>query len=66
VAAEVRIGLDLGETPAYSNLLSFLPPAEYSVLRSAAGFSSDETAIADGGTTDLLLLDRRRARQPIG
>jgi len=60
VAAEMRIGLDLGETPAYSVLLSFLPPAEYSVLLSAAGFSPDENAMADGGTTDPLEAGRTR------
>jgi|ERR1700761_110612 len=27
LAAEMRIGLDLGEVPAYFDLLSFLPPA---------------------------------------
>jgi hypothetical protein len=66
VAAEMRIGLDLGETPAYSDLLSFLPPDEYSVLLSAAGFSPHENAMADGVTTDPLLFDWRRVHQPIG
>jgi hypothetical protein len=46
----------LGETPAYADLLSFLPPAEYRVLRSAAGFSADQGGMAVGGTTHPLLL----------
>jgi len=66
LAAEMRIGLDLGETPAYFDLLSFLSPAEYSALLSAAGFSPDESPIAVTGTTDPLLYDWRRVHQPVG
>lgn len=67
LAAEMRIGLDLGEAPAYSGLLSFLPPGEYSALLRAAGFSPDESPeAAAGGTTDPLLCDWRRAWQPLG
>jgi hypothetical protein len=65
VAAEIRIGLDLGEVPAYWGLLSFLPPGECSALLGAAGFSSDENQnLAGTGTTDPLLREWRRARQP--
>jgi len=54
VAAEMRIGLDLGETPAYSDLLSFLPPAEYSALLGAAHsvtgpFRSADTSFSRSG-----------------
>ncbi len=66
VATEMRIGLDLVDTPGYSDLLSFLPPDEYSALLSAAGFSSDESPTAGSETTDPLLLDWRRVHQPIG
>jgi hypothetical protein len=55
VAAEIRIGLDLGESPACGELLSFLPAAEYSALLSAAGFSPDENKMAEGGTASALI-----------
>lgn len=56
LAAEMRIGLDLGEAPGYFDLLSFLPPAEYGALLDAAGFSPDESPVAITGTADPLLL----------
>lgn len=59
LAAEMRIGLDLGEAPAYLDLLSFLPPAEYNALMDAAGFSADESPVAVTGTADPLLFDWR-------
>jgi hypothetical protein len=65
LAAEMRIGLDLGEAPAYFNLLSFLPPAEYGALLDAAGFSPYESPVAVTGTADPLLFDWRRAHQPV-
>lgn len=65
LAAEMRIGLDLGEAPAYLDLLSFLPPAEYNALLDAAGFSADESPVAATGTVDPLLFDWRRAHQPV-
>ena len=37
LAAEMRIGLDLGEVPAYFDLLSFLPSAEYGALLGRRG-----------------------------
>ena len=61
----MRVGLDLGEAPAYFDLLSFLPPAEYGALLDAAGFSPDESLIAVTGTADPLLFDWRRSHQPI-
>jgi hypothetical protein len=64
LAAEMRIGLDLGEAPAYVDLLSFLPPAEYGALLDAAGFSPDESLVAVTGTADPLLFDWRRVHQP--
>src|ERR1700761_7230482 len=66
LAAEMRIGLDLGETPAYFDLLSFLPPAEYSSLLRAAGFSVDDDIVDSTGTADPLLHDWRRVQQPLG
>jgi hypothetical protein len=65
LAAEMRIGLDLGETPAYFDLLSFLPPAEYGALLDAAGFSPDQSPVAVTGTADPLLFDWRRVQQPV-
>ena len=65
LAAEMRIGLDVGEAPAYSELLSFLPPDDYGALLEAAGFSSEESPDEVTGTTDPLLLDWRRAHQPV-
>jgi hypothetical protein len=65
LAAEMRIGLDLGEAPAYSDLLSFMPPAEYNALLSAASFSADESPVAATGTADPLLFDWRRVHQPV-
>jgi hypothetical protein len=65
LAAEMRIGLDVGEVPAYFDLLSFLPPAEYSALLSAAGFSADKGPVAATGTSDPLLFDWRRVHQPV-
>jgi len=65
LAAEMRIGLDLGEAPAYADLLSFLPPAEYSALLSTAGFSPDAGPVAATGTADPLLFDWRRVHQPV-
>jgi hypothetical protein len=65
LAAEMRIGLDLGEAPAYFDLLSFLPPAEYGALLDAAGFSPDESPVAITGTADPLLFDWRRVQQPV-
>jgi hypothetical protein len=65
LATEMRIGLDLGEAPAYFDLLSFLPPAEYNALLSAAGFSADESPVAATGTADPLLLDWRRVHHPV-
>ena len=65
VAAEMRIGLDLGDAPAYFDLLSFLPPAEYGALLDAAGFSPDESPVAVTGTADPLLFDWRRVHQPL-
>jgi hypothetical protein len=65
LAAEVRIGLDLGDAPAYFDLLSFLPPAEYHALLSAVGFSADESPVAATGTADPLLFDWRRVNQPV-
>ncbi len=55
----------LGEAPAYFNLLSFLPPAEYGALLDAAGFGPDESPAAVTGTADPLLFDWRRAHQPV-
>ena len=65
LAAEMRIGLDLGDAPAYVDLLSFLPPAEYSALLSAAGFSPDESPVAATGTAHPLLFDWRRVHRPV-
>jgi hypothetical protein len=65
LAAEMRIGLDLGEAPAYFDRLSFLPPAEFGVLLDAAGFSADDSLVAVTGTADPLLLDWRRVQQPV-
>jgi hypothetical protein len=65
LAAEMRIGLDLGEAPAYFDLLSFLPPAEFGALLDAAGFSADDSLVAVTGTADPLLLDWRRVQQPV-
>lgn len=65
LAAEMRIGLDLGDVPAYLDLLSFLPPAEYGALLDAAGFSPDESPVAVTGTADPLLFDWRRVHQPV-
>ncbi len=65
LAAEMRIGLDVGEAPAYFDLLSFLPPADYGDLLEAAGFSSDESPIEVTGTSDPLLFEWRRVHQPI-
>jgi hypothetical protein len=65
LAAEMRIGLDLGDTPSYVDLLSYLPPAECSALLDAAGFSPDESPVAATGTTDPLLFDWRRVHQPV-
>jgi hypothetical protein len=65
LAAEMRIGLDLGDAPAYADLLSFLPPADYSALLGAAGFSPDESPVAATGTADPLLFDWRRVHQPV-
>jgi hypothetical protein len=65
LAAEMRIGLDLGDAPAYGDLLSFLSPAEYGLLIEAAGFSPDASPVAVSGTADPLLLDWRRVQQPI-
>jgi hypothetical protein len=45
----------LGETPAYWELLSFLPPAEYNALMSAAGFGLTH------GRRQLVGLDSSRA-----
>jgi len=66
LAAEMRIGLDLADAPAYLGLLSFLPSAEYGALLEAAGFSVDHEWAAAAGTADPLLLEWRRAHQPIG
>jgi len=55
----------LGDAPAYFDLLSFLPPAEYSGLLSAAGFSADESPVAATGTADPLLFDWHRVHQPV-
>lgn len=66
LAAEMRIGLDVGEVPAYFDLLSFLPPADYGDLLDAAGFSSEDSPVAITGTADPLLFDWRRVHQPIG
>jgi hypothetical protein len=65
LAAEMRIGLDLGEAPAYFDLLSFLPSAEFGALLDAAGFNADDSLVAVTGTADPLLLDRRRVQQPV-
>jgi hypothetical protein len=65
LAAEMRVGLDLGEAPAYFELLSFLPPAEYGALLDAAGFSPGESPVAVTGTVDPLLFDWRRVAQPL-
>lgn len=65
LAAEMRIGLDLGDAPAYADLLSFLPPAEYGALLKAAGFSPDDSPVAVTGTVDPLLLEWRRVEQPL-
>jgi hypothetical protein len=65
LAAEMRIGLDLGEAPAYFDLLSFLPPADYGALLDAAGFSADDSPVPVTGTADPLLLEWRRAQQPV-
>jgi hypothetical protein len=65
LAAEMRIGLDLGDAPAYCDLLSFLTPAEYGALLEAAGFSPDASPVAATGTADPLLFDWRRVQQPI-
>ena len=61
----MRIGLDLDDAPAYLDLLSFLPPAEYGSLLGAAGFSADESPVAVTGTADPLLFDWRRVHQPV-
>ncbi len=61
----MRIGLDLGDVPAYFDLLSFLPPAEYGALLDAAGFRPDESPVAVTGTADPLLFDWRRVHQPV-
>jgi hypothetical protein len=61
----MRIGLDLGDAPAYVDLLSFLPAAEYSALLDAAGLSPDESPVAATGTADPLLFDWRRVHQPV-
>ena len=66
LAAEMRIGLDLGDAPAYADLLSFLPPAEYSALLGAAGFSADESPVAATGTADPLLFVGARAAARAG
>ena len=66
LAAEIRIGLDLGEAPAYFDLLSFLPPADCSSLLRAAGFSVAEGLADATGTADPLLSDWRRVQQPVG
>ena len=66
VAAEIRIGLDLGAIPAYWNLLSFLPRHECCALLSAAEFSSNENEnLADTRTTDPLLREWHRVHKPI-
>jgi hypothetical protein len=65
LAAEMRIGLDVGEAPAYFDLLSFLPPADYGTLLDAAGFGSEDSPVAVTGTADPLLFDWRRVHQPI-
>jgi hypothetical protein len=57
LAAEMRIGLDLGDAPAYVDLLSFLRPAVYGALLDGAGFSPDEGPVAVTGTADPLLFD---------
>jgi len=66
LAAEMRIGLDVGEAPAYFDLLSFLPPADYGALLNAAGFSSEQSPVAATGTADPLLFDWRKVHQPLG
>jgi hypothetical protein len=53
----MRIGLDLGDAPAYCDLLSFLSPAEYGALLEAAGFSPDASPVAVTGTADPLLFE---------
>ena len=55
----------MGEAPAYFDLLSFLPPADYGALLDAAGFSSEESPVAVTRTADPLLFDWRRVHQPI-
>jgi hypothetical protein len=65
-AIEIRIGLDVAAAPGYWDVLSFLPPEECRALLSAAGYSADgREDLADTGTTDPLLLDWRRASNPI-
>jgi hypothetical protein len=65
LAAEMRIGLDLGEAPACFDLLSFLPPADCGALLEAAGYSADDGPVAVTGTADPLLLDWRRVQQQV-
>jgi len=54
-----------GRGPAYFDLLSFLPPADYGDLLDAAGFSSAESPVVVTGKADPLLFEWRRVHQPI-
>lgn len=67
LAAEMRISLDLAQTPSYWDLLSFLPSEQCHMLLSGAGYSQDGYEhLADTGTTDALLLQWQRSAHPVG
>ncbi|MEU6265554.1 hypothetical protein [Saccharopolyspora shandongensis] len=64
-ALELRIGLDLGQRPEPSRLLTYLPPDRYSELLAAAGFEPNRVGrLSSSGSSDPVLLDWRAAARP--
>lgn len=67
-ALELRLGLDLGERPAYWDLLAFLPARRCAELLQAAGFSSSDVEDLPEARTDDPMLQSwiRRTRPAMG
>lgn len=65
IGLELRIGLDLADTPAPWKWLSYLPPDRCLALINAAGFQHTPVGqLPPSGTTDPVLLHWTRAEQP--
>lgn len=65
LAAEMRLGLDLADRPAYWDRLAFLPADHCTELLEAAGFASPDDDSADARTEDPTLRTWNRVAHPV-